>query len=137
VRWQSLGPLRAHDRLAAAYDCLVQALFAGNRRWRPWRNREMSYLLALPWLPDDFEARVLSALNAPAHDPAGYAARVAALRGLFADILARLVADGDYPADDPIGAAFVRSHEEPGRAWNMDAWNGARSSAHGEPSGTL
>ena len=22
-----------------------------------------------------------------------------------------------------IGEAFIRSHEEPGRAWNMDEWN--------------
>ena len=68
--WDSLGSLISQDRLQAAYRYLVQALFAYNRRWRSWRNREMSALLALSWLPQDFA-----------------------------------------------------SHEEPGRAWNMDAWN--------------
>lgn len=48
VRWNSLGPLIAHDRLQAAYEYLIQALFAYNRRWQPWRNREMTALLALP-----------------------------------------------------------------------------------------
>ena len=61
ARWDSLGCLTAHDRLQAAYEYLVQALFAYNCRWRPWRNREMSFLLALPWLPEDFENRALSA----------------------------------------------------------------------------
>ena len=38
-RWDTLGPAIAHDRLQAAYEYLVQALFAINCRWLPWRNR--------------------------------------------------------------------------------------------------
>ncbi len=121
--WVSLGPAIAQDRLHAAYDYLVQALFAYNRRWRIWRNRELSYLLKLPWLPPAFETRVLTALNAPAHDFAGYAVRFAELRTLFDELLARLVNDGLYPQADPVGDAFIRRSEEPGRAWNMAAWN--------------
>lgn len=121
--WQSLGPAIAHDRLHAAYDYLVQALFAYNRRWRPWRNREMSYLLKLPWLPDEFAQRVLTALNAPGHDYAGYYARFTMLRTLFDEVRAQLVQAGLYAPDDPVGEAFVRRAEEPGRAWNMDEWN--------------
>jgi hypothetical protein len=120
--WEQLGPAIAHDRLAASYDYLAQALFALNRRWRPWRNREMSYLLGLPWLPERFAERVLLALNAPALDQGGYLARVETLRQLFDDLLTRLRVEGVY-TEDPIGEAFVRRHAEPGRAWNMDAWN--------------
>jgi hypothetical protein len=122
VRWESLGPLVAHDRLQAAYAYLVQALFAYNLRWRPWRNREMSFLLALPWLPDDFANRVPGALSILAEGYAGYLKRVEVLSSLFQDLRTRLVNDGLY-GEDVIGEAFVRSHEEPGRAWNMDVWN--------------
>jgi hypothetical protein len=121
-RWDSLGPIMAHDRLQAAYDYLVQALFAYNRRWRPWRNREMSSLLRLPWLPPGSADRILTALNAPALDYTGYLARVDTLRTMFDALADRLVADGDY-GEDAISEAFIRSHDEPGRAWNMDEWN--------------
>ena len=122
ARWDSLGCLTAHDRLQAAYEYLVQALFAYNCRWRPWRNREMSFLLALPWLPEDFENRALSAWSISSQDYAGYMNRVEVLRSLFKDLTTRLVKDGLY-GDDLLGEAFIRSHDEPGRAWNMDAWN--------------
>lgn len=121
-RWNQLGPLCAHARLHAAYSYLVQALFAYNRVWRPWQNREMEGLLTLPWLPDDFDRRALPALNAPSLDHAGYMARAEVLQAMLAQILAHLVADVHY-GEDAIGTAFVRSHDEPGRAWNMDAWN--------------
>jgi len=121
-RWDSLGSVIAHDRLQAAYEYLVQALFAYNRRWRPWRNREMSSLLALPWLPEDFADRVVGTLITSSLDYAGYLARVDDLRGLFQDLTSRLVTDGEY-GDDVISEAFIRSHDEPGRAWNMDEWN--------------
>ena len=120
--WESLGPAIAHDRLQAAYEYLVQGLFAYNRRWRPWRNRQASALLSLDWLPEGFAERVLPALNAPSLDKAGYRARVDALRGLLYDLLERLVADGLY-GSDPLTEAFIRSHKELGRAWNMDKWN--------------
>lgn len=121
-RWHSLGPVIAHDRLQAAYDYLVQGLFAYNRRWRPWRNREMSCLLALPWLPESFAEQVLDALNAPAPDYTGYLTRVGTLQALFQEMVIRLVDDGEY-GEDAIGEAFIRSHDEPGRAWNMNEWN--------------
>ena len=122
VRWDSLGSLIAHDRLQAAYEYLVQALFAYNRRWRPWRNREMSSLLALPWLPEDFANRVPGAWSISSPDYACYMNRVEVLRSLFQELTTRLVQEGMY-GDDFIGEAFIRSHDEPGRAWNMDAWN--------------
>jgi predicted nucleotidyltransferase len=121
-RWDDLGAAIAHDRLQAAYEVLVQALFACNRRWRPWRGREMSYLLALPWLPDRFADRVLAASGVSSPDYAGYMARVQTLTALFQDLIAHLVAGGEYGAD-PVGEAFIRTHDEPGRAWNMDEWN--------------
>jgi hypothetical protein len=119
--WSQLGPTVAHDRLQAAYQCLVQALFAYNRRWLPWRNRQLDSLLQLPWLPDNFDDRVLPAANAPNLDYEGYLARVVALRDLFDDLLKRVVDDGLY-STVPISQAFIRSHEEPGYAWNMDDW---------------
>jgi len=122
TRWDSLGPVVANDRLLAAYEYLVQALFAYNHRWRPWRNREMSSLLGLPWLPADFANRVSGAFSTSALDYAGYFKRVEILRGLFQDLTIRLVADGLY-GDDVIREAFIRSHDEPGRAWNMEDWN--------------
>lgn len=129
--WETLGPLIAFDRLNAACDNLVSALFAYNRRWRFWREREMSYLLRLPWLPDDFERRALIALNAPSLDRDGFMMRVIVLREIFNELLARLQADGFY-GDDPIGEAFVRSHkDEPGRAWNMAEWNERRAGRRG------
>jgi len=120
--WDTLGPATALDRLQSAYECLAQALFAYNRRWRPWRKREMPGLLALPWLPERFAVRLLPALSAPSLDFTGYRARVDALLGLFFDLAARLRASGLY-GEDVIGEAFIRSHDEPGRAWNMEEWN--------------
>jgi len=79
-------------------------------------------LLTVPWLPQDFEERVLGALNTPSPDYAGYIARVDNLRSLFRDLTRRLVADGEY-GGDAIGEAFVRGHDEPGRGWNMDEWD--------------
>ena len=125
VRWQSLGPQIAFDRLGAAYHYLVAALFAYNRAWRPWRNRQMESLLKLSWLPDRFEDRVLLAANGQGFDEDAYMARVQAMTGLFGDLLNRLVADGFY-TEEPIGQAFVRSHDEPGFAWSMDEWNADR-----------
>ncbi|HEX6384055.1 MAG TPA: nucleotidyltransferase domain-containing protein [Anaerolineae bacterium] len=120
--WDELGPAIAHDRLQAAYDYLVQALFAYNRQWRVWRNREMDALLSLAWLPKNFQERVLVAANAPSLNEDGYQARVDSLRALFNDLLEQLIANGDY-SPTPIDQAFIRRSEEPGRSWNMDEWN--------------
>ena len=128
TNWQALGPTIAHDRLNAAYQYIVQTLFAYNRRWLPWRNRQMDAVLQLPWLPSHFDDWVLVANNAPSLDKNGYGRRVLALQTLFADILQHLKQQGLY-GDDPIGEAFVRSHEEPGRSWNMDDFNKRRRKA--------
>jgi hypothetical protein len=124
--WETLGPLVAHDRLHAAFHYLVDALFAYNSMWRPWRNREMDALLQLAWLPDNFAGRALVAANAPNLDYAGYEARIEALQSLFTDLLQQLVTNGDY-THVPIDQAFIRQSEEPGRAWNMEEWNKFRT----------
>lgn len=120
--WQTYGAAIALDRLSAAYSYLVQALFAYNRRWQSWRNREMQALLQLPWLPSDFEDKVLTAANAPSLNKEGYLAQAAMLNELFQQLLAKLIETGDYSAM-PVDQAFIRYHEEIGRAWNMEEWN--------------
>lgn len=130
VRWDSLGPVIAYDRLQAAYEYLVQALFAYNRCWRPWRNREMTSLLALSWLPENFASRIPAALGISNLDYIGYMSRVKCLQALFLDITNRLVSDGEY-GEDVISEAFIRSHNEPGRAWNMEEWNRKHAERHG------
>ncbi len=122
VRWQSLGTVIAHDRLQVAFRYLAQALFAYNRRWQPWRNRQMSAMLRLPWLPNNFAKRVLVATNAPGLDYEAYLTRANQLSSLFDDLLSSLIADGFY-SSLPVDQAFIRAHDEPGFAWNMDDWN--------------
>jgi hypothetical protein len=121
-RWRNLGPFIAHDRLRAAYDWLMQAIFAVNRRWRVWRNREATALLNLPWSPMRNEMERLIALNAPSLDEEGYLQRAALLKRCFSDVLVRLQEEGAY-GNDPVSEAFIRSHDEPGRAWNIDEWS--------------
>ncbi|MFQ5398735.1 MAG: hypothetical protein ACE5E7_03965 [Anaerolineae bacterium] len=119
--WDTLGPVMAHDRLETSYHYLVQALFAFNRQWRPWRSREMGMLLNLSWLPDSFDERVLVAANAPSLDREGYDTRAQTLSEMFRELQVQLTEAGDY-SNAPIDQAFIRSHDEPGRAWNMDEW---------------
>lgn len=124
ANWDNLGSAIAHDRLQAAYDYLVDGLFAYNRRWRIWRNRKMSSLLQLLWLPLRFGDEVLLLANASSLDYEGYMARVEKLTAYFEAFQERLIADGDY--QEPISEAFIRRAEEPGRAWNMAEWNHKR-----------
>ncbi len=124
TNWEALGPAIAHDRLQAAYHYLVDGLFAYNRRWRIWRNRQMSGLLQLPWLPKGFSDDILLLSNAPSLDHAGYMARVDKLTFYFEAFQQQLIADGDY--EKPVDEAFIRSSEEPGRAWNLAEWNAKR-----------
>jgi predicted nucleotidyltransferase len=119
--WETLGPIIAHDRLNAAYDQFVQALFAYNQHWRPWRSREISSLLQLPWLPEQFTDQVLTALNAPSLDHEGFMTRVTVLTRFFEEFMTRLIADGLY-GQDAIGEAFIRQYNEPGRNWNIEEW---------------
>lgn len=121
VTWERFGSEVAIDRLNSTYDWLVQALFALNRHWRPWRNREMNTLLELPWLPDKFKEHLLVAMAGAGHDRAGYDARAKTLGILFRLVLAHALELNIYK-QDPIGEAFIRSHDEPGRDWNMAEW---------------
>lgn len=124
--WETLGALIASDRLTAAYADLVDLLFACNRRWRFWPERQMSYLMRLPWLPNRFETRVLVAMNPPSLGRGGFINRVQTLRTLFREVLDKLTDEGFY-GGDAVGEAFVRNHQdEPGRSWNMDQWNARR-----------
>lgn len=124
TNWETLGPAIAHDRLSAAYHYLVDGLFTYNRRWRIWRNRQMSGLLQLEWLPTGLPDDILLVANAPSLDHAGYLKRVEKLTTYFAAFQQQLIADGDYRK--PVDEAFIRSNEEPGRAWNMAEWNAKR-----------
>ncbi|HRQ39567.1 MAG TPA: nucleotidyltransferase domain-containing protein [Chloroflexota bacterium] len=125
TNWQNLGPARALDRLQAAYHYLIVGLFAYNYQWQGWRNRELDSVLRLAWLPRNFDGRVLLAANTSSLDHVGYQMRVQTLKELFAEFQEALLANDDYESD-PIEEAFIRTAEEPGRAWNMDAWNHTR-----------
>ena len=127
--WESLGAAVALDRAQSAYDALVRGLFAYNRRWRPWRVREMTHVLTLPWLPPDFATRVISALNAPSMDLKGYCQRFSAIGGLGNDLLAQLAGEPAY-GSNPIGQAFTRICNQPGYAHNMDEWNAEHAKRH-------
>jgi hypothetical protein len=133
INWEALGPAIAHDRLQAAYHYLVDGLFAYNRRWRTWRNRQMSGLLQLSWLPAGLADDILHTANAPRLDYAGYLVRVEKLTAYFEAFQRQLIADGDYR--DPVEEAFIRSNEEPGRAWNMAKWNKQRQQRLTAPHG--
>ena len=119
--WATLGATVAHYRLHAANDYLIQALFAYNRRWRTFRSRELADLLNLPWLPDGFEEQLLLTTNALSTDDDGYRQRTAVLRQFFAELVTQCQQDGLY-GSDALSEAFIRSHNEPGRNWNMEEW---------------
>ncbi len=120
--WDTLGAEIAHYRLHSAYDYLMQALFAYNRRWRTLRSRELSDLAKLPWLPEEFDEQLLLATNALSVTKDGYRQRVAILHHFFDELVTRCQQDGIYRGD-AVGEAFMRQHNEPGRDWNMDEWN--------------
>lgn len=124
--WQALGPAIAHDRLQAAYRNLVQALFAYNRQWLIWRNREMNDLLNLQWLPAGFATDVVTAVTPPDSSHDGYHQRADTLRRFNTELLNQLIANGDY-SHAPVDQAFMRLHEEPGRSWNIEEWNKFRN----------
>ena len=119
--WKNLGPLRAFGRLYTGLDALVEALFAYNRRWRCFRDRQMEYLQQLPWLPDDFTERLLVAIAAPLPNERGFQLRANAIVELFTELLEKMKDEGLY-GSDPAREAFIRLYDEPGRAWNMEDW---------------
>jgi hypothetical protein len=120
--WVTLGPSIAHDRLHAAYDYLLQAIFAYNRRWRPWRSRQLSILFKLPWLPDKIEENILLAANALSDTHEGYQQRLTILHHLFDELLDKCQQNGIYGLN-AVNEAFIRQYDEPGRDWNMREWN--------------
>jgi hypothetical protein len=120
--WDNLGARVAHYRLHAAFDYLIQAVFAYNRRWRTLRSRELSHLLKLPWLPKEFDEQLLGLTNALAENQAGYLARAQSLKQCFEEVVAICQKDGLY-GDHAVNEAFIRRYDEPGRDWNMDEWN--------------
>lgn len=120
--FETLGATEAHYRLHSAFDYVVSALFALNRRWRTLRSRELRDLKTLAWLPSKFEAQLFLAMHAPAPDINGYLLRVQTLHAFFDEIVAKCKQDGVY-GDDALDEAFIRQHDEPGRGWNIDAWS--------------
>jgi hypothetical protein len=129
--WATLGPVVAHTRLHAAYDYVMQAIFAYNRRWRTWRGRELPYLFELPWLPKDLEARTLAAMNALSETEEGYRQRLVVLGEFFDQVVEQCREEGLYGAN-AIGEAFKRLNDEPGRDWNMGEWNRKHLGRKGE-----
>jgi hypothetical protein len=120
--WETLGAKIAHYRLHCACDYLIQALFAYNRRWRTLRSRELSDLLNLPWLPEEFDEQLLLVTNALSATKERYQQRVTILHRFFIELLATCQRDGLY-GENAVSEAFIRQHDEPGRDWNMDEWN--------------
>jgi predicted nucleotidyltransferase len=120
--WEMLSAKTAHYRLHSAFEYLVQALFAYNYRWRTLKSRELPDLLKLPWLPEKFDDELLLATNALDVTQDGYQQRVMVLQHSFNELVAKCQADGLY-GDKPVNEAFIRQHDEPGRAWNMNEWN--------------
>jgi hypothetical protein len=129
--WATLGPVIAHARLHTAFEYVMQAIFAYNRHWRPWRSREVSHLLALPWLPKGFETRALAAMNALSETEEGYRQRLGVLSEFFDKVVERCQEDGVYGAN-AVGEAFRRLNDEPGRDWNMGEWNRKHAGRKGE-----
>ena len=120
--WERLGAGVAHYRLHSAFDYLVQALFAYNRRWRTIRSRELTDLLKLPWLPEKFDEQLVIATNALSATKDEYHRRAAILRQFFSELVSQCQQDGLYGVN-AVSEAFIRQHDEPGRNWNMDEWN--------------
>ena len=120
--WETQAATIAHYRLHSAYDYLMQALFAYNRRWRTLRSREISDLLKLPWLPEKFNDQLILATNALSLTKDGYQRRVTIMQRFFNELLIKCQQEGTY-GGDAVSEAFIRQHDEPGRNWNMDEWN--------------
>lgn len=127
--WNKLGGAEAIDRLQAGYQELTHALFTYHRRWRPWRSRQLRGLLNLDWLPTGFHDDPATLLTTDGQDFTAYRKRAAALRSALDELIAKLQADGVY-GDDPDNESFIRLHDEPGRAWNMDEWNAEHARRH-------
>lgn len=114
-------PLEAVDGLAVQWDALLRCIYAINKVWFPYRGRAVRNLRSLPWYAG-LRGELLIGCVGGATDRSGYEARAGALLQVRESVLTRLTTDPRYD-DDPIFAAFLRQHDEPGRAWNMAEWN--------------
>ena len=120
--WDTLGAVVAHYRFHTAFDYLIQAIFAYNRRWRTLRGREMTTIINLGWLPQEFDQRLLQLSNALEETKEGYLERAKSLKYCFDEVVAICQGDGLY-GKNAVNEAFIRLYDEPGRDWNMEAWN--------------
>lgn len=120
--WDTLGAAVAHYRLHSAFDYLISALFACNRRWRTLPSRELADLANLRWLPQNFGEQLLKLTNALTQTKEGYLERAESLQDCFEEVVALCRQDGLY-GENAVNEAFVRLYDEPGRNWNMDEWN--------------
>lgn len=120
--WNKLGSAEAMDRLQAGYQQLTRGLFAYHRKWRPWRSRELRGLQNLDWLPSGFHDAPAALIATDGHDFAAYCRRAVVLRSALEEFIEKCQSGGIY-GDDPDNESFIRLHNEPGRAWNMDDWN--------------
>jgi predicted nucleotidyltransferase len=119
--WHRHGPAAAHDRLNDAYEQLIGAIFACNRKWRPWRSREQSHMVRLNWLPTLLQQDATRLVVPSVSSQAGYLDRANALRRCFAELQSRCQEERLYDKD-PISEAFERCFNEPGRDWNIMEW---------------
>lgn len=69
------------------------------------------------WLPADFQTHLKQALASGTLDKASFDLRTGALRLLMLQVRER----GIYQ-EDPVGEAFIRGYDEPGRTWNLREW---------------
>jgi hypothetical protein len=125
--WERYGPFVCFGRLDAVWDSIIAGLFAYNRRWRFHRDRESDFVCRLNWLPANFQERIMDAVYGVSVNQDGYLRRAQRLQEISAEIITALKEEGLY-GDDPASEAFIRSHADPGRAWNMAEWNQHRKS---------
>ncbi len=114
------GLIGAHDQLDAAFEQLVSALHAYNRRWMPWRYRRLVSALKLPWLPADFAEHVESLRTDPTS--ASLEARAEILRRLQSELMSKLDDEG---LGDDVRKRWSLPFRGLGFASSMDAWQQA------------
>lgn len=128
--WQR-DELEALDALNAQWEALLRLLYAVNQTWFPYRARAVRNLARLAWRAGLEGETLRSCLAAPA-DRQGFLDRASALNLVRQRVVARLSDDPRY-GQDPVFAAFLRQHDEPGRAWNMDEWLRRHAEAKANP----
>jgi hypothetical protein len=105
--WDTLGATVAHYRLHSAFDYLIQAIFAYNRRWRTLSSRELANLKNMKWLPKKFNEQLLMLTNALMETKEGYMERAKSLKHCFDELVAICQHDGMY-RDRAVSEALIR-----------------------------